>query len=185
MLPPTKDRLADSIERIRPIIEKHSGEAEQERRQSDAVIQAIRDEGLLKLWAPRQYGGDEADITTMMQTVEALARIDASTAWVYANIAAGNCVGGFMPEAGAKQIWADGRDKSMPGSVAPTGHAVPVPGGYKLDGRWPLSSGCMHGDWLGAASFIFQGDEMRMGPMGPDLRFFGVQGKDITVIDTW
>src|SRR3954454_11170382 len=163
MLPPTKDRLADSIERIRPIIEKHSGEAEQERRQSDAVIQAIRDEGLLKLWAPRQYGGDEADITTMMQTVEAIARIDASTGWVYANIAAGNCVGGFLPEAGARTIYSDGMGKAMPGSVAPTGHAVAVPGGYKLTGRWPLSSGCLHGDWLGAAGFVFDGDQMRMG----------------------
>jgi alkylation response protein AidB-like acyl-CoA dehydrogenase len=185
MLPPTKERIADSIERLRPIIEKHSDEAEQARRQSDAVIQAIRDEGLLRLWAPRQYGGDEAEITTFMQVVEAIARIDASTAWVYANIAAGNCFGGFLPEAGAKQIWGDGPDKSMPGSVAPTGHAVPVPGGYKLSGRWPLSSGRLHGDWIGASSFIFEGDGMRMGPMGPDLRFFGVQPKEVQVIDTW
>src|SRR5438552_1158538 len=115
MLPPTNDRIADSIERLKPIIEKYSGEAEEERRQSDAVIQAIRDKGLLKLWTPRQYGGDEADIRTFMQTVEAIARIDASTAWVYANIAAGDIFGAFLPEAGAKQIWADGRDKAMPG----------------------------------------------------------------------
>jgi indole-3-acetate monooxygenase len=185
MLPPTKDRLLDAVARLTPIIEKHSGEAEEQRRQSDAVVQALREEGLLDLWAPREYGGQEVDITTFMEVVEAIALVDASTAWVYANIAAGNCVGGFMPEAGGKTIWQDGLGKAMPGSIAPTGRAVAVEGGYRLTGRWPLSSGCVHGDWLGAAGFVFDGDEMRMGPAGPDFRFFGVPGSDVEVIDTW
>lgn len=184
-LPPTRERVLAAVARITPVIQKHSGEAEERRRQSDAVIQAIREEGLLDLWAPREYGGQEAGITTFMEVVEAMARVDASTAWVYANIAAGNCVGGFLTGAGGKTIWQDGLGKAMPGSIAPTGRAVAVEGGYRLTGRWALSSGCMHGDWLGAAGFVFDGDEMRMGPEGPEFRFFGVRGSDIEVIDTW
>src|SRR4051794_9587235 len=119
MLPPTRDRVLDAVERIKPVIEKHSGEAEQARRQSDAVIEAIRGEGLLDLWVPREYGGPEVDLTTFLQTVEAISRADASTGWVYANIAAGNCVGGVFPEAGGRPIFSPGMGKAMPGPLGP------------------------------------------------------------------
>ena len=36
------------------------------------------------------------------------------------------------------------------GSAQPAGTAEPVAGGFRINGRWPFASGCMHADWIGA-----------------------------------
>jgi alkylation response protein AidB-like acyl-CoA dehydrogenase len=184
-LPTTSNRTRDSVSRITPVIEKYRDDGERERRLSNEIVQAIRDEGLLKLWVPKEFGGDEADVTTFMQTVEALACADPATAWVYANIAAGNLLAAFLPPEGVRAVFAASPDMASPGSVAPTGHAVQVEGGYRLTGRWPLSSGCLHADWIGATGLVFEGDAPVMGPAGPDLKAFMVPASQVEVIDTW
>jgi alkylation response protein AidB-like acyl-CoA dehydrogenase len=63
---------------------------------------------------------------------------------------------------------------------------VPVDGGYTLSGRWPLASGCHHGDWLAAVSLVFDGDAPRMGPNGaPDLHVMFFRTEECQILDTW
>ena len=46
-----------AVQRIAPIIEKYRDEGEAQRRLPDAVVAAMRDAGLLRLWTPKEYGG--------------------------------------------------------------------------------------------------------------------------------
>src|SRR5271169_5754940 len=53
--------LLDAVRQIEPVIKAHAMEAEQERRLSDAVVDAMRARGLYRLWCPQAFGGLEVD----------------------------------------------------------------------------------------------------------------------------
>jgi alkylation response protein AidB-like acyl-CoA dehydrogenase len=90
----------------------------------------------------------------------------------------------FLPEAGAREIFGD--DVLTAGSVIPRGHAVPVDGGYRVSGQWPLTSGCHNAAWLGGNCLVFDGDAPRMGPGGmPDFKLMFFPASDCTILDTW
>jgi indole-3-acetate monooxygenase len=187
---PTMEQFRDDVQTavaaLTPVIEQHRDEAEQERRLPDAVFATMRDSGLLKLWTPKEYGGSEADITVFMQTVEELSRVDGAAGWVFANLAAGNVLAAHLPEAGAREIYANGASTPLPGSVAPCGRATPVAGGYRVSGRWPLSSGCHHGEWLVVTALVFDGDVPQVGPHGaPNLAQLFVRHDEAQILDTW
>jgi indole-3-acetate monooxygenase len=181
-----RDHLRSVVDRLRPVIERHREEGERERRLADAVVLAMREDGLLRLWAPREFGGDEISVPSFMETVESISRVDAAAGWTFANLATGAVLAAFLPETGAREIYADGPDVAVPGSIAPRGRADPVSGGYELTGRWPLASGCAHGDWLAAVALIFDGDTPRVGPGGaPDLQVMFFRREECEILDTW
>jgi 3-hydroxy-9,10-secoandrosta-1,3,5(10)-triene-9,17-dione monooxygenase len=64
--------------------------------------------------------------------------------------------------------------------VFPCGRAQKTDGGYRLQGRWPFSSGINHCTWLMVGGMV-------AGAAGepPEARMFLVPPSDYTVIDTW
>ena len=178
--------ILEAIDRVKPVLEKHQEETEQGRRLPDAVVAAMRDAGLLQLWVPREYGGREVDLPVFMETVERLAQIDSAAGWVFSTGAAGALLTAFLPEETAKGLYRAGPDGMFPGASAPTGRAVPVDGGYRLSGRWPLASGAQHGEWLGGMALIFDGEVPRMDAHGmPDFKSVLLPRSDCDVQDTW
>jgi alkylation response protein AidB-like acyl-CoA dehydrogenase len=103
---------------------------------------------------------------------------------VYTIIATGACQAAFLPEAGARDVFGGGQLNA--GSIVPRGKAVPVEGGYRVTGRWPLASGCQHAAWLGGNCLVFEGDTPRMSPHGmPDFTLAFVPIDQCQIIDTW
>ncbi len=182
----SREDVRAAVARVTPIVEQHRDAGEQERRLPDAVITAMRDAGLFTLWTAREFGGGEVDLRTFMEAVEELARVDGASGWTFANLAAGAVLTAHLPQAGAKEIYADGPNVPLPGAVAPRGRAVPRDGGYLLSGHWPLASGCHHGDWLSGVALVFDGDVPRLGPDGaPDLKVMFIRRADAAILDTW
>jgi alkylation response protein AidB-like acyl-CoA dehydrogenase len=121
-----------------------------------------------------------------MEAAERIARVDSASGWIFATGAAGALLTAFAPPASAKEIYAAGPDVLLPGASAPNGHAVPVEGGYRLSGRWPLGSGCQHGEWLGTIAMVFDGDVPRMDAHGaPDFKSMFVPQSECELLDTW
>jgi alkylation response protein AidB-like acyl-CoA dehydrogenase len=181
----TPDVMA-AIEQIGPVIEQHRDEGEQVRRLPDATMAALRDAGLLRLWTPKEYGGDEVDLPVFMKAVEGIAQLDSAAGWVFSTAAAGPLLTAFMPASVSNEIYANGPDVPIPGASAPNGRAVPVDGGYRVSGRWPLASGCHHGEWLGGMALIFDGDVPRMDAHGvPDFKSVLFPRQDCELLDTW
>ena len=177
--------LTDAIERVLAVCREHSNEAEEQRRLPEAVIETMRQEKLFSLWVPREYGGLEAPLPDFLRAVERLATEDAAVGWTFAILAAGPLLSASLPAPGGEQVFAGGANTSAPGSVVPNGRAIPVEGGYRLSGRWPLASGVQFGDWVGTTAVVIEGDAPRMlGPM-PDLHTMFVRPEDCQFIDTW
>jgi alkylation response protein AidB-like acyl-CoA dehydrogenase len=182
--PATRDEVMLAIDRVRPVIEHHRDEAERERRLSEAVIAAMQTEGLFDLWLPKEYGGAELDLPAYLEAVEAISRIDSAAGWTFANGATSAVQAAFLPEAGAQEIYGGGALTA--GSVIPRGRAIPVEGGYRVSGQWPLTSGCHQAAWLGGNCLVFEGDAPRMGHGGmPDFKLMFFPIGDCSILDTW
>lgn len=180
------NELLDAVEKVAPIIRKHTVEAEQQRRLSRPVIDAMLKAGLFRMWAPRDFGGYEVDPMTAFRVFEEIARIDSSVGW---NLQISNAVDPFLawlPDEGSQEIFANGPDKVMAGALFPPGQAFPVEGGYRLSGRWPFVSGCHYCSWYMAPSLIMEGDNPKLADNEQPLQiltFFS--SRDAEIIDTW
>jgi alkylation response protein AidB-like acyl-CoA dehydrogenase len=180
-------RAQDAVEKIRPVLEEYRDEGERERSLPSAVVAAMKEAGLLRLWVPREYGGDEVDLPVFMKAAESMARIDSAAGWVLGVGAAGPLLTAFVPAANAMEIYANGPDTLLAGSSAPQdARAVPVEGGYRVTGRWPLASGSQHGEWLGIVTMVFDGSVPVMDSHGaPDFKSMFLPREDCRIEDTW
>jgi indole-3-acetate monooxygenase len=182
----TKQHVLEAVQRIRPVLEQYRDDGERERCLPDPVVAAMRDAGLLRLWTPREYGGSELDLPDFMEVVEHMACVDAAAGWIFSTAAAGTLLTAFVPPESAKEVYASGPNVLLPGTSAPNGRAVPVEGGYRLRGRWPLASGSQHGDWLGVVALVFDGDAPRLDAHGvPDFKSMFLPRHDCELLDTW
>lgn len=198
--------LLGAIQRHRAEFEAAGDQAEELRTLPPDTVQTVRSLGLFWLKTPAELGGTPLPPVEFCDVIEELAYADVSTAWA-AMIGAGCCglVGGWLPEAGVRRIFAPapaggaagtagtgGRDAGLPvvaGQLAPRGTGKPVSGGYLVSGRWGFSSGILHADWLIGA---FRTDSPAGDGAGSDggtgfgrMVVFAVPKSDAEVIDNW
>jgi len=143
-------------------------------------VDAMRDAGLWRLLTPTTWGGAEAGLRAQVDSLFAVAAADPAAGWVQmVSNAHAWMVGGF-PEACQAEIFGDGPDVVVPGTLAAQGQATRRPGGWELSGRWQFASGVDHGDWLliGAIADELAGSDFR------GLHLI-VPKSDIEVDDTW
>ena len=181
----SRDDLQEAVERVLAVCSKHRDDGEQQRRLPDAVFQAMREQELFNIWVPKEYGGREVSLPAFMRATERIAAADAAAGWTFCILAAGPILAAALPPGGAAGIFAAGPNAPVPGSVIPNGRAVPVEGGYRLSGRWPLVSGFHFGDWVATTALVFDGDAPRMLGAMPDLHTMFVRREDCKGIDTW
>ncbi len=65
-----------TVEALAPQIRASAKEFERQRRLPQTLVLAMAKAGLFRLWIPRSLGGEEVDPLTLVQVVEAVARID-------------------------------------------------------------------------------------------------------------
>jgi alkylation response protein AidB-like acyl-CoA dehydrogenase len=77
--------LIDAARHILPVIRDHNAEAERERRLSRAVLDALTNAGLLRMWTPRSLGGLEVDPLTSARVIEEVTGADSAAGWTLVN----------------------------------------------------------------------------------------------------
>ncbi|MGH6981275.1 MAG: acyl-CoA dehydrogenase family protein, partial [Stellaceae bacterium] len=173
---------------LAPLTEKYRDEGEAKRQLPQPLFEAMRNAGLFHLWVPRAYGGAEVDLATKVRVTEEVSRQDGAAGW---NVMIGGntaILWGFMNEAVARGIFRDDPNSVIAGTILAThGRAKKVPGGYRINGKWPLASGCHHANWMVTACFIYGDDgKPKIGPDGqPEPHAFFVPIGDCEILDTW
>jgi 3-hydroxy-9,10-secoandrosta-1,3,5(10)-triene-9,17-dione monooxygenase len=86
--------------------------------------------------------------------VEELTYGCASSAWVYAVLAEHQWIIAQYPNEAQIDVWGDDPEAVASSSLAPRAAAKPVPGGWRLSGRYPFSSGCDYAQWAILGAFL-------------------------------
>src|SRR5437867_3993443 len=96
-----------------------------------------------------------------------------TSAWVERARALAPTVASYLPAAALREVYRGGPNTVFAGTLLPQGAAIPVPGGFRLTGRWTFGSGCHQADWLGGSSAVMVQGTPRLRPDGrPDIRNF-------------
>jgi indole-3-acetate monooxygenase len=171
---------------LAPQVAAFAEEGERSRRLPLPLVEAMARAGLFRLWIPHALGGPELDPMTFLRIVETISRVDGSAGWCQMIAGSLSAFAGYLPMAGAQQIFGCDPLTVVSGSFAPFGQAVVEPGGYRVTGRWPLASGCQHCAWLVGACRVVDGDRPRLRSDGtPVIRMMMLPAGTCQILDTW
>ena len=168
------DTLLSSVRTLDPLIREHADEAERNGRLSQAVVAALAEAGVFRMYIPQSLGGLEVPPQTYYRVVEEVSRIDGSTGWCAFIGAATPALGAFLSDEASEKIYGTDPHVITGGAFFPLGKAVVRDGGYVVNGRWPYASGCHHCAWLQAVCNVFENDEIRLDDEVPEMRVFYV-----------
>jgi alkylation response protein AidB-like acyl-CoA dehydrogenase len=166
------------------VIAKHVETTERNRRLAPPVIDALRAAGLFRLFTPRALGGLEVDPVTFARVVEEVSTFDSAAGWAF-QVNTGAWWTSRMSPEGVGELYADGPDLMMAASFAPPHRAEEVPGGYRITGRGPLASTIHDSRWALMSAIVFDGDQPRLTPAGPDFISVVMRTTEVEIADTW
>jgi len=151
------------------------------RRVPDDAIDRIRSAGLYRVLLPRRFGGLEFGWIEFLRIAETLASGCASTGWVYSTGMQHSWSIGLFSGQAQDDVWGEDPTALAASSFAPSGTAVAVDGGYRLDGRWMFCSGIDNSRWLILGARVL--DDPDAAPREAGL--FLVPEADYRVDDNW
>ncbi|MBV8135891.1 MAG: hypothetical protein JO121_09720 [Deltaproteobacteria bacterium] len=140
-------------------------------------MRAMVSAGMFRIPQPARVGGFELTLRTLAGAVTGLSEACPSSGWVVMVMGAHHwCLGSF-PEAAQDEVFGEGRDGLVAGTLSWQGTATPADGGYRVDGRWQFASGVDHAQWV------------MVGCADPQTRGPGVHvvipRDEIEIDDTW
>ena len=180
----TDRALLEVARTFRPRIFAERDRIESSRRLPEDVTRELACAGFFRIFLPEAYGG--LDLTPMeaMEVFEELAQADASVAWCVWNGNTHWTAAQLSPEA-ARTIHAN-PDVITANSTRASGQARVVAGGYRVNGRWSLVSGCELGTWMVLLCIVHKEGEARLTPArAPETRFMLLPSQACEIIDTW
>jgi alkylation response protein AidB-like acyl-CoA dehydrogenase len=143
------------------------------------TIAEYRAAGILRILQPRRFGGQQGRFSLFSRIVEELTYGCASSAWVYAVLAEHQWIIAQYPEQAQIDVWGDDPEAVASSSLAPRAAAKPVPGGWRLSGRYTFSSGCDYAQWAILGAFLGQAGDPR------SIAYLLVPLSEIEIVDDW
>jgi alkylation response protein AidB-like acyl-CoA dehydrogenase len=179
------DAIVAAAQGVGPIIAAHADITERERRLARPSLDALRGAGLFRLFTPRALGGLETDPVTFARVVEEVSTFDSAAGWAFQAGNTGAWWASRLTSEGVAEVYADGPDLVMSASFSPPHRAQEVSGGYRVTGRGPLASTIHDSQWVMMSAIVYDGDQPRMTPMGPEVVGLVMRTSDVEIIDTW
>jgi alkylation response protein AidB-like acyl-CoA dehydrogenase len=183
-----KDLLA-GIRELAPCITERAAEIETARRIPPDLVDALRSVGIFRMLVPQSHGGMELALPAAMEVISALGRIDGAAAWTVMIASGCDMITALLPQATYDQVYHAGPDIIMAGSAQPAGTADAANGFWRVSGRWPFASGCLHAGWMFALCLMTADGKPLPGPAGeqgpPLVRGCILPAQDWQIEDTW
>ena len=158
-----------------PALKKRAARTEELRRVLDENVADLLASGLYRTGVPRRFGGLDVPYGLCLDVAAELGRACPSTAWCYGLWAAHAWLVGYWPLRTQEEVFGQDRDALISSSLNPGKSTCdPVPGGYRLSGRWEFSSGCDSASWV-----------MLGAPNIGERSWVLVPRDDFEIVDTW
>lgn len=174
------------VRELSPEITARAAEIEAARRIPPDLVDRLKTLGLFRMFVPRSHGGLELALPAGLAVISALARIDGSVGWT-AMIGGGTAIfSGLAQRETYDRIYRNGPDVPMCGSSQPVGTAEPVAEGWRISGRWPFASGCMHAEWMAGFCIVTADGNPVIDAQGrPRVRGVVLPAQDWEIEDSW
>ncbi len=176
-----------AIEERAERIASHAEANEELGRLHDDAAAALRETGVMRMMAPKEFGGTEAHPVEFAEAVMKIAAIDGSTGWVAGIVGVHPWELAMASRQVQEEIWGkDGEDADVwvASPYAPMGVLRPVDGGYVFNGRWQFSSGTDHCQWVFLGALM--GDAEGKMAMPPTIKHVLLPRSDYTIVeDSW
>ncbi|MEZ0095096.1 acyl-CoA dehydrogenase family protein [Streptacidiphilus sp. EB129] len=144
---PSAGELLQSARGLVELLAEESIETEAQGRLSDRSAEALREAGFLSLFAPAEFGGLEADITTASEVFRHLAHGCGSSAWTAMLLSGGSYLAALLGTRVRKEVWGNDPRAVVCGGFGMAQKAVRVAGGLQISGRWQPLTGSDHAQW--------------------------------------
>lgn len=182
MTPSVGTDLPEAAVKVAELAGQAAQAADTNHRLDPAVAESLVDAGFSRRLVPQRWGGNASVPGAAREFAAALTTVGSacmSTAWTGGVLTALSQMCSHLPEEGQRELWGDGPDVPLAGSLSPAGTVRPVDGGWRLSGQWDFASGVDHAQWTTVGG-------MAPAPGGPPaFRHFLLPKSDYTVRDTW
>jgi 3-hydroxy-9,10-secoandrosta-1,3,5(10)-triene-9,17-dione monooxygenase len=177
----THEEAVSRAKALAPRIRERALRAERERKIPRESIDEFVDAGLGRIMTPKRWGGYEMSHDTACDVILEIGKACGSTAWCTSFLLTHVWWFTAFPIEAQADVYADGPDVNMAASFSERGdkQVVPVPGGFRLTGRWKWASGVDHSTWTMVGGVVPPGEEPQ------HTRIFIVPKNDYRIEDTW
>lgn len=180
----SKTSIAEVATSLRPLISEYRREGEINARLAAPVHQAVGKAGLFRLFAPVEVGGLEVSFAEAFAATVEISASDPAVSWLIVNSMPAGMLAAALPEAERQAVFAE-PDLNFGFSAVALAEATPVDGGYRLNGAWPVVTGCDDAQWCVLAGVVMEGDRPRQVNGRPDARMFMVATEQVEILQTW
>lgn len=178
-LPDNERAMLGRARALIPRLAERAPAAAAARRLPAQTIAEYRAAGILRILQPRRFGGMQGRFSLFSRIVEELTYGCASSAWVYAVLAEHQWIIAQYPEPAQIDVWGADAQAVAASSLAPRAAAERVPGGWRLSGHYPFSSGCDHAQWAILGAFLGQMGDPR------HIAYLLAPLAEIEIVDDW
>src|SRR5271156_5164668 len=105
-----------------------------------ALAEGLIQAGLTQLWLPHALGGPETAPLELIQTIEALAKLDGAVAWSALISSVASRSAGQAAAEPMRRLMPSGKMHAFSGSGHPTGTITRDGDGWRINGRWTWAS---------------------------------------------
>lgn len=160
---------------LRPTLRHYHDEIERAQRLPQNLVSQLCASGFYRMVLPRTLGGLQLDPLSYLRVVELLAEGAGSVGWNIANNGIAQLVTLGLPDEGVHELYEHGTETIIAGTaVQGGGEAVPVKGGYRVNGRWSFGSGCQESTWMLGSMQVLDDGRPRRGSDGAIFYMRGV-----------
>ena len=171
--------VLEKVRALLPAIRERADESEKNRSIPKISAREFLDAGLARILLPKRHGGTELGLRLWVDVCEEIGRADAAHGWCASLMIHHPHYLAQFPEAAQADVWADGPDVSLAGTLTPNARIQMVDGGYRISSEVGYISGVNH------SSRVFVGGMLPTASGEPDWTLFLVPGDQFKILDTW
>ncbi|MGB0062715.1 hypothetical protein [Candidatus Binatus sp.] len=142
------DEIMRRAAAIAPTLAAHARECDAARKLTAESMASMVNAGMFRIPQPRRVSGYELSLRTLADAVTSLSEACPASGWVLMVMGAHHWCMGSFPEAAQDEVFGDGRDGLVAGTLSSQGVASVADGGYRIEGRWQFCSGVDHAEWV-------------------------------------
>lgn len=158
----TPQMLVERAIALRPLLRDRQAAHEELGAYGADLHEAFRAAGFYRITQPRLFGGYEFSLVDFYRVMIEIARGDPGVGWCL-TLGASHAflLASHWPEQAQRELFGPQGEFIAPHRAAPMGTATPVPGGYRVSGRWNYCSGIPHATHLIVTAFLDDGSTPR------------------------